>query len=149
MPKSFIELEKQYQKLSHELRHTLEKLAWYCSDFEIKDEGDVYNPFELGYEEKYSSHWIDVEQEILHLHTDYVDSYDTICDSSSDNKYPLHWVEHAYNDTLEEIDAEIKSEILKFHYHGINQAKRDAVFQAIKFGLITEEQAKIELEKLL
>ena len=50
-------------------------------------------------------------------------------------KYPLHWVEHAYNDTLEEIDNEIKSEILKSHYSEVNSAKRDAIFQAKAFGL--------------
>ena len=152
MSKSFIELEKQYQKLSYELRHTLEKLAYYCSNFsngEIEFEGVEYinNPFELGYGEEYLSHWVVNEEDMLYANFKYEDPYDDY-DTNSHIKYPLHWVEHAYNNTLEEIDNEIKSEILKSHYTEVNIAKRDAIFQAKEFGLITEEQAAEKLAEI-
>lgn len=147
MTKSFIEFEKQYQKLSYELRQTLEKLAWYCTEFEIEGVEDVINPYNLSYGEEYLSHWVVNEENMLYVNLRYEDPYDDY-DTDSHVRFPLHWVEHAYNDTLEEVDNEIKSEILKFHYDEVNSAKRNAIFQAKEFGLITGEQAKIELEKL-
>lgn len=147
MAESFIELEKQYQKLSHELRHTLEKLAWHCSGFEIEEVDYVINPYSVNHGEEYFDHHIVDDKNKVYVTLQYEDSCDDY-DTSSHVKFPLHWVEHAYNDTLEEIDAEIKSEILKFHYNEVNSSKRTAIFQAKEFGLITEEQAKVELEKL-
>ena len=147
MSKSFIKLENQYQKLSYELRNTLEKLAWYCSDFVIEEVEDVINIYHLSYGEEYLSHWVVNEENMLYANFKYEDPYDDY-DTNSHIKYPLHWVEHAYNNTLAEIDNEIKSEILKTHYAEVNSAKRNAIFQAKEFGLITEEQAAEKLAEI-
>ena len=134
MHKTFLELEKQWHSVSQELKTTLEKLAYYCSDLsngEVEFEGIDYvnNPFELGYDEEYASHCVilDEDKTSIHLVMEHLDPYESISDSNSHNCYPLHWVEHAYNDTLDQIEDEVKTHILEYHYSESNRELKSAI----------------------
>lgn len=145
MHKTFLELEEQYRSGLQELKSTLEKLAYYCSDLSnggVEFEGiDCINsPFRIGYDESYFAHCIDGDR--LHLNLEYKDGYDEACDSDSHMTYPLHWVEHAYNDTLNEIEDEVKSQILEHHYRESTRGLENAIHLAKHHNLISEEEAE-------
>ena len=151
MHKTFIELEEKYQSVSLELKTALEKLAYYCSDFsngEVEFDGIDYinNPFELGYDEKYSSHYVGDNKVFLTM--EHKDPYERIGDTVSHNHYPLHWVEHAYNDTLDQIEDEVKSHILEYHYSENNRELKSAIHLAKHHKIISEEEAEKRLAEI-
>ena len=151
MNKTFLELEKQYQSTANELFCTLEKLARYCDSFSMKDDmfDDIEflcNPFEYNTNESYFLHYIDGDK--LHLSLEYKDSYDEICDSTSHMTYHLHWVEHAYNDTLDEIEDEVNSQILEYHHSENNRELKNAIHLAKHHNIISEEEAAEKLLKI-
>lgn len=154
---TFLELEKQYQSYKTELTETLNKLGGLCSNF-VEDNPEYFedieyvsNPYEISYSEKYNNHWIDTEDKSLLVHFSYKDPYDEICDSSSQIKYPLHWVEAILEGSVSSIRSltpEIKDSILGYNKVQIAHGKREAIHQALQYGLISEEQAATFLDEL-
>jgi hypothetical protein len=155
---TFLELEKQYQAYKEELSETLNTLGAMCSNFTEDNpeyfEGIDYvnNPYELGYNETYQEHWIDLEDNSITVHFSYEDSYDEICDSDSQIKYPLHWVEAVFEgseSSLGAIQYEIKDNILKHSNVEITRAKREVIYEALRYDLITKEFAEEALAELI
>lgn len=154
---TFLELEKQYQAYKEELSETLNTLGYMCSNFEDDNpeyfEGIDYvsNPYELGYNETYQEHWIDLEDNSITILFSYEDSYDEICDSDSQIKYPLHWVEAVHQGSTSSIGAihsEIVEEILKYNKVEVNRGKRNAIYEALRYNLITKADADKALADL-
>ena len=111
----------------------------------------VSNPYELGYNETYQGHWIDLEGNFITVHFSHEDPYDEICDSDSHIKYPLHLVEAMFEGSEARIGAiqhEIKDNILKHNNVEITHAKREAIYEALRYNLITKEQAEEALAEL-
>jgi hypothetical protein len=155
---TFLELEKQYQAYKEELSETLNTLGAMCSNFTEDNpeyfEGIDYvnNPYELGYNETYQEHWIDLEDNSITILFSYEDSYDEICDSDSQISYPLHWVEAVFEGSesgLGTILHEIKDNILKHNNVEIARAKREAIYEALRYDLITKEFAEEALAELI
>jgi hypothetical protein len=112
----------------------------------------VNNPYELGYNETYQEHWIDLEDNSITILFSYEDSYDEICDSDSQISYPLHWVEAVFEGSesgLGTILHEIKDNILKHNNVEIARAKREAIYEALRYDLITKEFAEEALAELI
>lgn len=154
---TFLELEQQYQIYKQELSETLNTLGAMCSNF--PDDNPEYfegmdfvsNPYEINYNETYQGHWIDLEDNSITVHFSYNDSYDEICDSDSRIKYPLHWVEAVFEGSesgLGTILHEIKDNILKHNNVEIARAKREVIYEALRYNLITKEDADNLLKEL-
>lgn len=154
---TFLELEKQYQAYKEELSETLNTLGAMCSNFTednpeyFEDMEWISNPYELGYNETYQGHWIDLEDNSITILFSYEDSYDEICDSDSRIKYPLHWVEAVFEgseSSLGAIQHEIKDNILKYNNVEVKRGKRNAIYEALRYNLINEEDADNLLKEL-
>lgn len=153
----FLELEKQYQAYKEELTETLNALGEMCSNF-VEDnpeyfEGMEYvsNPYELSYNEKYDTHWVDYENNSIVVNFSHVDSYDEICNSNTQLKYPLRWVEALFNgeeSSLGSILHEVKDNILKQNNIEIINGKREAIYEALRYNLISKEVADNILSEL-
>ena len=154
---TFIKLEEQYQAYKEELTETLNTLGEMCSNF-VEDnqeyfEGMEYvsNPYELSYNEKYDTHWIDYENNAILVNFSYKDPYDEICDSDTQLKYPLHWVETLFSgeeSSLGSILHEVKDNILKHNNIEITNGKREAIYEALRYNLISKEAAYKMLSEL-
>lgn len=147
---TFLELEKQYQVYQKELIETLNALGEMCSNF-VEDNPECFegmesvnNPYQLGYGEEYDSHWIDYEDNSILVNFSYKDSYDEVCDSDTQLKYPLHWVEALFDgeeSSLVGILHEVKDNILKHNNIEITRGKREAIYEALRYNLISKEVA--------
>lgn len=154
---TFLELENQYRAYQEEITETLNKLGQMCSNF-VEDNPEYFNgmdyvnnPYEISYSEKYNSHWIDIEDKSMLVHFSYKDPYDEICDSSSQIKYPLHWVEAVFEGSVSSIGSilsEIKDSILEYNNVEISRGKRQAIFEALRYNLISKEVADQKLKEL-
>lgn len=154
---TFLELESQYQAYKEELTETLNALGEMCSNF-VNDhpeyfEGMEYvsNPYELSYNEKYDTHLLDFCNNLIWVQFSHKDSYDEICDSNTRLKYPLHWVEALFNgeeSNLGSILHEVKDSILKHNNIEITNGKREAIYEALRYNLISKEVADKMLSEL-
>ena len=63
--------------------------------------------------------------------------------------YPLHWVEHAYNDTLDQIEDEVKiTTSLNITHSESNHELKSAISLAKYHNLISEEEAEKRLAEI-
>lgn len=139
---TFVEFEQEYQESRYKLTHTLEKLAHFVSNIDTthdhlfpQDEG-INNVYNIYGGETYAYHYIENDSVIVGLV--YRDAYEEVCDHSSQHRYPLKWIEHAYNDTLDKIVEEIAQEILTQHKKEYERSYNEAKRMAIQFGIIKE-----------
>ena len=154
---TFLELEKQCRAYQEERTETLEKLGHLCSNF-VEDNPEYFegmdyfnNPYEISYSEKYNSHWLDTEDKSILVNFSYKDRYDEVCDSSSQIKYPLHWVEAVFEGSMSSIGSivpEIKDSILEHNNIEITRGKRQAIYEALRYNLISKEVADALLSEL-
>lgn len=154
---TFLELEQQYKIYREELIETIQKLGGMCSNFP-EDNPEYFagldfisNPYELGYDEKYDQHWIDISSGTITINFSYEDGYDEICDSNSQIKYPLKWLEAIHEGSTSSIGAihsEIVEDILKYNKVEVNRGKRNAIYEALRYNLITKEDADNLLKEL-
>ena len=139
---TFVELEQEYQTTRNKLTQTLEKLAHFVSNVDtvydhlFPQDEYINNNYDVNSVDKYEYHYLDKDYVVIGLI--YKDAYDVICDYSSCHRYPLKWVEHAYNDTLDEIVEEIAQEILTQHKKEYERAYNEAKRMAIQFGIVKE-----------
>lgn len=154
---TFLELEQQYKIYREELIDVIQTLGEMCSNFP-EDNPEYFegldfisNPYELGHNEKYDQHRIDSSSGTITINFSYKDGYDEILDSDSRIKYPLKWLEAVHEGTtasLGSIRGEIVEEILKYNKIEVNRSKRNAIFEALRYGLITKEDANKTLADL-
>lgn len=154
---TFLELEKQYQTYKQELIDVIQKLGGMCSNFP-EDNPEYFegmewisNPYELGYNEKYDQHWIDISSGTITVNFSYKDAYDELCDSDSRITYPLKWLQAVHEGSTSSIGAihsEIVEEILKYNKVEVNRGKRNAIYEALRYNLITKEDADKALADL-
>jgi len=139
---TFVKLEQEYQATRYKLTQTLEKLAHFVSnidteyDYLFPQDEYINNSYEVYSNEEYEYHHLDKDSVVVGL--SYKDSWDEICDHDSCHRYPLKWVEHAYNDTLDEIIEEIAQEILIQHKREYERAYNEAKRVAVQFGIVKE-----------
>ena len=85
------------------------------------------------------------------VHFSYEDSYDEICDSSRQIIYHLHWVEAVFEGSMSSIGSilpEIKDSILEHNNIEITSGKRQAIYEALRYNLISKEVADALLSEL-
>ena len=154
---TFLELENQYQTYKQELIDVIQTLGEMCSNFPednpeyLEGLDFISNPYELGYNEEYDQHWINHEDGTITINFSHKDGYDEICDSDSQITYPLKWLEVVHEGSTSSIGAirsEIVEEILKYNKVEVNRGKRNAIYEALRYNLITKEDADNLLKEL-